>query len=688
MHRTVLLTVFFLSAVELRAGPYAPAAGQDGSTAIPRTDARFAAWANRVVSYQAGPNCLPQWQDTAKALGPAADDPTHITCLGDGGTITLSFPGFIKDGPGPDFAVFENSFSNTFLEFAWVEVSSDGVNFTRFPSHSKTASPVATFGSVDPTDVDGLAGKYRQPFGTPFDLADLGMDQVSHVRLVDVVGDGTAKDTDGNAIYDPFPNNGSAGFDLDAVGVLHLQTWQTLAIGKMVADQVNATAFAHLPDGRFVLGAQGALSLQNTWGFSGKTAMATGGVEFDPSFLAVRPDGASALLGAGGGFGGMTGVYRFDPAQPSLPLTTAPLAELQNYAGVYWRSPGGLQAGWILGGTNGPAGRHRLTFLSDDGSKSGFLTEDLSTYSSGLAVDESGNVFAALYELPGSPDAAESERVLKFTLSQMENAVSAILSGNPAPLAKSDGQRVFRFDSASSLAVDARGRLWAAGFHAEQVQIYDPSTGASRRLKPDHDSIAGGQGVLYQVSTFTRNGEPYAAFLAQDEFGIPGTDILYGITPLSAVTVPETQVSWAAFQFGRENLNPESESTLWGPAADPDGDGLSNILEYALHTDPLIPGPAVTVPGHSGGRLTLTFSRDPVRTDLSLSVEAADSLDQAVWTVLATSEAGAVFAAVSPVSPLITEAADGGLQKVTVRDIVATSSQPRRFLRLRVRSLP
>lgn len=686
--RALPLLCLLTPAVPLLAGPYAPAAGQDGSTAIARTDARFAAWANRVSSYQAGPNCLPQWQDTVKALGPATDDPTHITGLGDGGSITLTFPGFIRDGPGDDFAVFENSFSNTFLEFAWVEVSSDGLNFIRFPNHSKTAAPVATFGSVDPTDVDGLAGKYRQPFGTPFDLADVGMGQVSHVRLVDVVGDGTAKDSDGNAIYDPFPTDGSAGFDLDAVGVLHPQTWQTLAIGKMAADQVNTTAFAHLPDGRFVLGAQGTLSVQNAWGLAAKTGIPTGVVEFDPSFIAVRDDGTSALLGAGGGFGGLTGLHAFNPSQASLPLATAPLAELQNFSGVYWRSPALGQAGWIIGGTNGPGGRHRLTFLSEDGSRSGFLTDDLSTYSSGLAADESGNVFAALYELPGSPDAAESERVLKFPATRIGNAVSAILSGNPAPLAKSDGQPVFRFDSASSLAVDAAGRLWAAGFRAEQVQIYDPATGASRRLVPDHEPIAGGDGVLYQVSTFTRNGVPYAAFLAQDEFGTPGTDILHGITPLSAVTVPETHASWAAFQFGQENLTPASESTLWGPAADPDADGQPNILEYALHTDPLTSGPAAAVPGRSGGRLTLTFSRDPLRTDLLLTVEAADSPHQTVWTPLAASGAGAAFAPVSPASPLIAEAAEGRLQLVTVRDIVAISSQPRRFLRLRVRTLP
>ena len=64
--------------------------------------------------------------------------------LGDGGTVVLTFPQPIGDVPGPDFAVFENGFkafdNSFFLELAHVEVSSDGVNFYRFPSSSLTPS--------------------------------------------------------------------------------------------------------------------------------------------------------------------------------------------------------------------------------------------------------------------------------------------------------------------------------------------------------------------------------------------------------------------------------------------------------------------------------------------------------------------------------------------------------------------
>jgi len=140
----------------------------------------------------------------------------------------------LTDGPGFDFAVFENSFSNDFLELAFVEVSSDGTHFFRFASVSNTQTneQVETFGTLDATKIHNLAGKYRGGYGTPFDLAELneieGLDihHVVAVKVIDVVGSiDTAYatyDSEGNIINDPWPTPfESSGFDLDAVGVIH-----------------------------------------------------------------------------------------------------------------------------------------------------------------------------------------------------------------------------------------------------------------------------------------------------------------------------------------------------------------------------------------------------------------------------------------------------------------------------------
>ena len=136
----------------------------------------------------------------------------------------------LADDRQADFAVFENAISATFLELAFVEVSSDGVNFFRFPNASLTASAVGAFGSVDPTNISGLAGKYQTGFGTPFDLAALAdsplldKQRVGFVRIVDIIGSGTTKDSDNRPIYDPTPTIGSGGFDLEAIGAIHVNS--------------------------------------------------------------------------------------------------------------------------------------------------------------------------------------------------------------------------------------------------------------------------------------------------------------------------------------------------------------------------------------------------------------------------------------------------------------------------------
>ncbi|MDP0499686.1 MAG: PEP-CTERM sorting domain-containing protein [Verrucomicrobiota bacterium JB022] len=227
-------TLSLLAAAPLLAGPYSPQAGQPGSNAVPHDDPAFIAWADGWQDYVAGADVTVNFQTPAKALGPALEDDVYgIVCLGREGSIVLTFSQPIGDGEGPDFAVFENGFRNSFLselaflELAFVEVSSDGEHFVRFPTHALAPDPIGAFGWVDASDFHGFAGTFVLGFGTPFDLADLPDDpnldkqDVRYVRLIDISGDGSTLDSQGNPIYDPYRTVGSAGFDLDAVGVLN-----------------------------------------------------------------------------------------------------------------------------------------------------------------------------------------------------------------------------------------------------------------------------------------------------------------------------------------------------------------------------------------------------------------------------------------------------------------------------------
>ncbi|MEM9645649.1 MAG: PEP-CTERM sorting domain-containing protein, partial [Planctomycetota bacterium] len=126
--------------------------------------------------------------------------------------------------------------------FAHVEVSSNGTDFARFPSLSLHTGPLpggfgSNFSGFDVTQVNNLAGKHAAGYGTPFDLNQLSTDplvlagqlnlqSVQYVRLVDIPGNGSFLDSQGNPIFDNWLTSGSGGFDFrlldgQSVGVIN-----------------------------------------------------------------------------------------------------------------------------------------------------------------------------------------------------------------------------------------------------------------------------------------------------------------------------------------------------------------------------------------------------------------------------------------------------------------------------------
>ena len=212
---------------------YPPRAGEEGSTAIDMNDPRILSWASGYVEpVNFGEALGEDWKSPSNALGAAEGTVFDVVSLGRGGEIVLTFDTPVADGEGYDFAVFENAFTNTFLELAFVEVGSDGEHFIRFDNAYLGTEPVASYGTQDSGLVGSMAGKYRKGYGAPFDLAALrnrpevlagivDLDSVTFIKIIDIIGDGGESDSFGNPIYDPYPTTDSAGFDLDAIGVLN-----------------------------------------------------------------------------------------------------------------------------------------------------------------------------------------------------------------------------------------------------------------------------------------------------------------------------------------------------------------------------------------------------------------------------------------------------------------------------------
>lgn len=262
----------------------------------------FRGWATACVSYEPTPQYMqPWWRDPNKALGPSMTDSdgVYTVSLGDLyqedidagvplGRITLSFSETIQNQEGDDFVVFENGvisgrttpggsvFGQMFAELGFVEVSSNGRDFVRFPSVSLTSGPVGPYGTIEVSNIYNLAGKHPNAegicTGTPFDLDEIADDplvasgavdinNIKYVRIVDIPGSGDFCD-DAMVHIDPYsrpawgyyPNNhpiydawvtwGSGGLDLEAVGVLNEQEYSADVNLDGVVDMADLALFA------------------------------------------------------------------------------------------------------------------------------------------------------------------------------------------------------------------------------------------------------------------------------------------------------------------------------------------------------------------------------------------------------------------------------------------------------------
>lgn len=130
--------------------------------------------------------------------------------------------------------------------------------------------------------------------------------------------------------------------------------------------------------------------------------------------------------------------------------------------------------------------------------------------------------------------------------------------------------------------------------------------------------------------------------------------------------------AWQAEHFGAESGGPNA-----APTADPDRDGILNLMEYALNLDPNTAGltglPVQSSRNISGSDyLTLTYTRVKAATDITYAVEVSGDL-------IGWNSGPGYTATVS-----MTDNPDGITQTVVVRDLISMASATSRFIRLKI----
>lgn len=122
------------------------------------------------------------------------------------------------------------------------------------------------------------------------------------------------------------------------------------------------------------------------------------------------------------------------------------------------------------------------------------------------------------------------------------------------------------------------------------------------------------------------------------------------------------------------NWLPATATTIAGPNADPDGDGIPNALEYALNLNPNVASSnglptCSTFTTNAQTYSALTFTRVKTATDLTYQPSATGDLTSGTWT---------------PLTNIVSLIDKGATEAVTVSDFIPVAGNTTRFYQLRV----
>ena len=389
----------------------------------------------------------------------------------------------------------------------------------------------------------------------------------------------------------------------------------------------------------------------------------TGGTIVQEGVLRVSADAKLGQIGSLSGVAGSSGAP-VAPLSPfpnnivldggTLQVTTTTDFVLDTKRGIglgpVSGSTGGTGTLWVNSGIN-------LTYGGVIASAGNTGTQTLVKNGTGLLLLNGANTFTGVTQ------------VVAGSLGGVGSLASSVTVASGAEIAPGNGGiGTFTINGALTLNAGAvlNMELGAPGT-SDKIQLGGGAVSATGTTTINLTGLAG-----FGVGTYTLISG--ASSLSAGNFvvgsvpsGYNGTLSASGgaLTVTIAVGSPLSPIeTWRQSHFGTTANSGSAADT-----ADPDGDGLPNLVEYATGTDPQSFGASALSLGRSGSFLTLTYTRI-ADTSLTYTVEGSSDLSGA-WT--------AVSAAGNPSTGVQNTAGS-----VTITDTVSVDAPGRRFLRLKV----